>query len=245
MPTREYNPYQARTQIRGALECLQSLKYLNLSRNSLNDDALSELGRLIPTLDNIEEIDLSNNNIQDNGASSLGTALSIPECSLTILNISNNKIGDDGARYLVESIASNTKLTTLDISNNNIQDDGGGEFLDQLGEKNHTLVNLNLAGNQISESRMQILDMLLKHRKSSSTCATSKSGTDQIREEDMNGVSNSTVDRVVERASQIQRAVTKTTAKNCILNVGEELDDLIKQMDGILLKLRNHAHSMK
>ena len=52
-------------QIKGALECLQSLKYLNLSRNSLNDDALSELGRLIPTLDNIAEIDLSNNNIQD------------------------------------------------------------------------------------------------------------------------------------------------------------------------------------
>lgn len=228
-------------QIKGALECLQSLKYLNLSRNSLNDDALSELGRLIPTLDNIAEIDLSNNNIQDNGASSLGTALSTPECSLKILNISNNEIGDDGARYLVESIASNTKLTSLDISNNNIQDDGGGEFVDKLGDKNHTLVNLNLGGNQISESRMRILDMLLKHRNSSSSCATSKSKTDQIQEEKTNIVSNSIVDRVVERASQIQRTVTETMENNRIVNVDEELDDLINQMDEILLKLRNHT----
>ena len=92
---------------------------------------------------------------------------------------------------MVESIASNTKLTSLDISNNNIQDDGGGEFVDKLGDKNHTLVNLNLAGNQISESRMRILDMLLKHRKSSSSCATSKSKTDQIQEEKTNTASNS------------------------------------------------------
>ena len=142
---------------------------------------------------------------------------------------------------MVESIASNTKLTSLDISNNNIQDDGGGEFVDKLGDKNHTLVNLNLGGNQISESRMRILDMLLKHRNSSSSCATSKSKKDQIQEEKTNIVSNSIVDRVVERASQIQRTVTETMENNRIVNVDEELDDLINQMDEILLKLRNHT----
>ena len=142
---------------------------------------------------------------------------------------------------MVESIASNTKLTSLDISNNNIQDDGGGEFVDKLGDKNQTLVNLNLGGNQISESRMRILDMLLKHRNSSSSCATSKSKTDQIQEDKTNTASNSIVDRVMERASQIQRAVTETMENNRIVNVDKELDDLINQMDEILLKLRNHT----
>ena len=198
-------------QIKSALEPLQLLKYINLSYNNLGDDATSEIGRLLPKLQSIVEIDLSSNNIQDNGALSIGMAFSNSNnCNLEKLNISKNKIADDGARYILDGIANNTTLTSLNLSSNSITDIGGGEFVDQLDNKNRTLLRLDLSGNQISESRMRVLDILLKHRNKSSVAASLNKATDSNTEPKIVGdKSSSVLDRMVEKALQIKESMRK------------------------------------
>ena len=225
-------------QIKSALEPLQLLKYINLSYNNLGDDATSEIGRLLPTLQSIVEIDLSSNNIQDNGASSIGMALSNSNCNLEKLNISKNKIADDGARYILDGIANNTTLTSLNISSNSITDIGGGEFVDQLDNTNHTLLHLDLSGNQISESRMRVLAILLKHRNKSSVAASlNNKATDSNTESKIIGdKSCSVLDRMVEKARQIKESMRKL--ENNSNSTNTELEEVLAKMDVILLKLQ-------
>lgn len=225
-------------QIKSALEPLQLLKYINLSYNNLGDDATSEIGRLLPKLQSIVEIDLSSNNIQDNGALSIGMAFSNSNnCNLEKLNISKNKIADDGARYILDGIANNTTLTSLNLSSNSITDIGGGEFVDQLDNTNHTLLHLDLSGNQISESRMRVLAILLKHRNKSSVAASLNKATDSNTEPKIVGdKSSSVLDRMVEKARQIKESMRKL--ENNSNSTNTELEEVLAKMDVILLKLQ-------
>ena len=226
-------------QIKSALEPLQLLKYISLSYNNLGDDATSEIGRLLPTLQSIVEIDLSSNNIQDNGALSIGMALSNSNCNLEKLNISKNKIADDGARYILDGIANNTTLTSLNLSSNSITDIGGGEFVDQLDNTNRTLLHLDLSGNQISESRMRVLAILLKHRNKSSVAASLNKATDSNTEPKIEGdKSSSVLDRMVEKALQIKESMRKLENNSNSTDMDTELEEVLAKMDAILLKLQ-------
>ena len=120
-----------------------------------------------------------------------------------------------------------------------ITDIGGGEFVDQLDNTNRTLLHLDLSGNQISESRMRVLAILLKHRNKSSVAASLNKATDSNTEPKIVGdKSSSVLDRIAEKAVQIKESMRKLENNSNSADMDTELEDMLAKMDVILLKLQ-------
>ena len=166
-------------QLTNSLMNLNRLKTLDLSSNTgFGDDAVAEIGRLLPSMQNLGSLNLSKNKgVGDAGVEVLAESLcSTP--ALEDLNLSETKICDAGAAALGRALTKEPcPLIRLMLGNCKIGEDGANEIMDAL-DNNKKLLTLELTGNEISASRMTILDMLLKHRKpaTASTSATS-SGT--------------------------------------------------------------------
>ncbi len=126
-----------------ALATNTTLTTLNLSNNQVGDAGAQALAQKNTTL---TQLDLSNNQVGDAGAQALAT-----NTTLTTLDLSENKIGDAGA----QALATNTTLTTLDLSENQIDDGGAQAFVNNLRKMN--LKNLNLNGNNLSDSLKQTI----------------------------------------------------------------------------------------
>ena len=153
-------------QITNSIMNLNRLKALDLSSNAgFGDDAVAEVGRLLPNMQNLSSLNLSNNKgIGDAGVEVLASSLSSTP-TLEVLNLSATKISDVGASALGRALAEEScPLVRLMLGNCEIGEDGANEIMDALDD-NKTLLTLDLSGNEVSASRMTILDMLLKHRK--------------------------------------------------------------------------------
>ena len=120
----------------GLFSKLTRLEELDLSKNSISDNSLGEIGRCLPTMrslmvlrlteNNIKamsieglitgvetteesklvELDLSKNQIEASGAVQLAKLLCVASSALEILNVSHNLIGDEGAMTLAEALKS-------------------------------------------------------------------------------------------------------------------------------------------
>jgi serine/threonine protein kinase/Leucine-rich repeat (LRR) protein len=122
----------------------------------------------------IRDLCLSNNRLDNASAQHLGAALT-KLGGLRRLNLSHNSIGDDGAQSLVDGllVIPDRDLQVLDLSHNQISDLGAGAFVEHL-ESLRNLQSLVLSGNDISDARTRIVEMLLKHRQSSSSRAATR-----------------------------------------------------------------------
>lgn len=162
-------------QLTNSIMNLNRLTKLDLSSNAgFGDDAVAEVGRLLPNMQNLSSLDLSKNSgIGDAGVEVLASSLSSTP-TLKVLNLSATKVADVGASVLGRALAEEScPLVCLMLGNCKIGEDGANEMMDALDD-NKTLLTLDLSGNDISASRMTILDMLLKHRK---PATASTSGT--------------------------------------------------------------------
>jgi len=106
-----------------ALESTETLTYLNLSGNGLDDDkARMVLSGMVDNI-SITHLDLSQNKIADRGVRALAKLLDT-DSVISILNLRDNLIHAEGGRALARSIKSSASLTQLDVSMNRIGDEG-------------------------------------------------------------------------------------------------------------------------
>lgn len=106
------------------------LKELNLANHGHNltitsMKLLSRLGR------KLEKLDLSNGMIENQlVVPTVCAMLSVPECTLTTLNLNNNKITQDGLLQIMQVLRkSNTSVTTISLQGNEGLDRGSISFL--------------------------------------------------------------------------------------------------------------------
>lgn len=128
-----------------ALERTETLTYLNLSGNNLDDDKMRMLASGL--LDNISitHLDLSHNKIADRGARALAKVLERTSV-ITLLDLNDNQLHAEGARAMARAIKQNNCLLSLNLRLNRMGDAGSQAVLDAVRE-NCCLEQLNMSSN--------------------------------------------------------------------------------------------------
>ena len=115
-------------------ECLrstQSLIFLSLPGNLIDDDLISILIKGLMLNKTISQIDLSHNKISNSGARKLAKYL-LASKILTHLNLSDNSIHYEGSRYIAQALKVNKSLKHLNLKLNRIDDKGGAKLCTDL-----------------------------------------------------------------------------------------------------------------
>lgn len=81
----------------------------------------------------IKYLNLSQNSIRDVGLKTLVNYLSLPECTLVELSLMGNKVNNEGIHILSEFIRPNKSLKMLDISKNSYGDSAFQTFAQEMG----------------------------------------------------------------------------------------------------------------
>ena len=172
----------------GCMELAKHVSQLNflmeilLGKNDIGDTGFASLAEKLQNHPKLERLHLPHNRVSDASIQKLG-----PMPALRDLVLHHNQIQDAGCTFLAEALlapgneessdeenysesddeektpGSTLELQRLDLSHNQIGDEGAGSFVEHLDDI-PTLVELKLDGNNVSEARTRILDMLLKHR---------------------------------------------------------------------------------
>jgi Leucine-rich repeat (LRR) protein len=96
------------------LESNQHLKALNLSGNSLDDQALEDLTRTVWTCSKLEELDITHNDITDKGLQMIASHV-LPS-SLRCLGLGFNRLTTrKGASHLLKILQDNAQLSRVRI----------------------------------------------------------------------------------------------------------------------------------
>jgi Ran GTPase-activating protein (RanGAP) involved in mRNA processing and transport len=144
-----------------------SLRHLDLAANDIGRDGAWKLAGYLPP--NLQYLDVSQNQIGDEGCSAM--AQHLPD---QILKLDANQIGVVGAKALATALQENKEkkqLQELWLTDNQIGDEGTialAEAVDQC----ESIKVLELTDNGISESQLQFVTVMLRHRSSSSSLRT-------------------------------------------------------------------------
>jgi Ran GTPase-activating protein (RanGAP) involved in mRNA processing and transport len=139
----------------------KSMNSINLSRNLINNDNISELIKIVE-LRRIKHLDISKNKaLSSEGIKILSNYLS-KSFSLESLNLSQIKLGPNGFRYLADGLINNNSLLSLDLSCTFLED-GIGSMPEALS-KLKTLTYLDIQKNLFDkgENLIIILKNLVK-----------------------------------------------------------------------------------
>ena len=148
-------------------ECLrstQSLIYLSLPGNLIDDDLISILIKGLMLNKTISQIDLSHNKISNSGARKLAKYL-LASKILTHLNLSDNSIHYEGSRYIAQALKVNKSLKHLNLKLNRIDDKGGAKLCNDLQNNHSQLESLSLSSNSLGHMFCESLSEFLKLNK--------------------------------------------------------------------------------
>lgn len=145
-------------------ECIrstQSLIYLSLPGNLIDDDLISILIKGLMLNKTISQIDLSHNKISNSGARKLAKYL-LASKILTHLNLSDNSIHYEGSRYIAQALKVNKSLKHLNLKLNRIDDKGGAKLCTDLQNNHSQLESLSLSSNSLGHMFCESLSEFLK-----------------------------------------------------------------------------------
>lgn len=142
-----------------ALERTETLTYLNLSNNLLDDDKVRMIASGMVENISITNLDLSHNKIADRGVRALAKLLD-NRSVIAILNLADNQIHSEGGRALARAIRGNFSLISLNVRLNRLGDDGGRTICDVL-RANQVMERLNIGSNQLGSMVMDPLSLPL------------------------------------------------------------------------------------
>ena len=177
------------------------LTYLNLGSNNIGDEGLSSIAACIGDNCSIASLDISSNSITEVGAAILSTALSVNNI-LKDLCIHSNSIGNGGAEFIFSALVNNSSLSVLDLSNclithsdslaksiekslscntslealkvaNNCFTDDGISTILEAACSSATIINLDIATNEIGTKAIQKLGSFLCENNSLQTLTMS------------------------------------------------------------------------
>jgi hypothetical protein len=130
-------------------DCLrktQSLCYLSLPGNLIDDDLVSILIKGLMLNKTISQIDFSHNKIGHAGARKIAKYV-LQTSILTHLNLGDNNINYEGSRYLAQALKVNRSLISLDLKLNRLDDKAGSKLCIDLLNNNSGLKNIGLSSN--------------------------------------------------------------------------------------------------
>ena len=143
-----------------ALEWTETLTYLNLSSNLLDDDRVKMIASGIAENKSISHLDLSHNKIADRGVKALASLLD-RRSVLVYLNLRSNQIHSEGGRAIARALRTNRSLLSLNLSLNRIGDDGCKSII-EAATYNESLTSLNLSATAAGEDSTKALGNLVR-----------------------------------------------------------------------------------
>lgn len=149
-------------------ECLkttQSLVYLSLPGNLIDDDLISILIKGLVLNKTISQIDLSHNKISNSGARKIAKFLLSTQV-LTHLDLADNQIHYEGSRYLAQALKVNKILKHLSLKLNRLDDKAGSKLCIDLLNNSSNLESLSLSSNSLGHMFCESLAEFLKLNRS-------------------------------------------------------------------------------
>uniref|UniRef100_A0A6B2L9A5 Uncharacterized protein n=1 Tax=Arcella intermedia TaxID=1963864 RepID=A0A6B2L9A5_9EUKA len=137
------------------LKSNNSLRTLELSKNSIGSDGVASLFQALQSNSTLTSLSLSFNNIEDYGMTSISQALQASN-TLTYLDIHSNCLGDTGISLISDGLKLNSSLISLNISGNMFGDAGAQAIATALS-CNSTLTFLNISYNKIGGPGMEAI----------------------------------------------------------------------------------------
>ncbi|XP_035665034.1 protein NLRC5-like [Branchiostoma floridae] len=132
----------------GQLQTFQNLKQIDLSHNSINDEAVPGLAEGLSSCQNLKKVNFSHNKLSDRGD------FLPPLPNLEEIDLSHNAISDEAVPGLAEGFGSCQNLKHVHFSNNKISNEGALLLLLQDQCKR---VQVETAGNNISDDLVSLL----------------------------------------------------------------------------------------
>jgi len=142
------------------LKATQTLTYLSLPRNMIDDDLLRLLITGMIHNQTVTHLDLSHNKITEFGVRLLTRLLGSDSVIMT-LDLGDNQIRGEAGGYIGAALTENESLVELNLKLNRLQDEGGHALLSAL-LGNNTLTSLNLAHNQLGGASAAALIVCLQ-----------------------------------------------------------------------------------
>lgn len=124
--------------LKDCLRKTQSLCYLAMPGNLIDDDLVSILIKGLMLNKTISQIDFAHNKIGDSGARKIAKFV-LQTSILTHLNLSDNCITYEGSRYLAQALKVNKSLISLDLKLNRLDDKAGSKLCIDLLNNNSGL----------------------------------------------------------------------------------------------------------
>lgn len=131
-------------------EC--SLKWLDLSDNKMDDDAMTCLGDGLATNTTLQYLNISeNSDITVEGWQGFVTCFRNPLSALKRININSCNIRDEGAFAFASALANNSTSASLHMARNRISSTGWVLFFNTLLTSNSSFEHLTLHDNELTE----------------------------------------------------------------------------------------------
>lgn len=228
---------------------LVNLQNMDLSHNKLANGAAKQLSSVLRKCPGLETLDLSHNQIGDSGCVSLVEALLPPEdedddeeedseCESDLQDGQEGRISEELSlgEYHVDGLRQQqSRLYELRLNHNVIGDEGAGALVEHL-DQIVALQTVTLLENHISDARMRILDMLLKHRTSvasarkSFTTEASLTPDPSEREEDGSIAPKETPTKKQEKKPSLDRAEIEKGREILVSGLSSDEDDTVPQL---------------
>lgn len=138
-----------------------SITHLNLSHNRIADRGMRALAKLLDANSVISMLELHDNQIHAEGAKSLARSFRTNRCLLS-LNLRLNRMGDEGCKAIIESVKGSPTLERLNISAN-AAGSGTCQALVALLRLNNTVTELDASCNNFGEDGCHAIKRALEH----------------------------------------------------------------------------------
>eukprot|EP00803_Ostreobium_quekettii_P007302 evm.model.scf_3761.1 EVM.evm.TU.scf_3761.1 scf_3761:2780-6088(+) len=145
-----------------SLESCETLTYLDLSSNLLDDDKTRMLASGLVENISLTHLDLSHNRISDRGVRALARVLD-GRSVVAILNLYDNHVYREGGRALSRTLRSSVALSDLNLRMNRLGDEGCRWVADAL-RGNETLRRLDLSANGAGELTAEAMSGVLRRQ---------------------------------------------------------------------------------
>ncbi|CAD7700412.1 unnamed protein product [Ostreobium quekettii] len=143
-----------------ALERTETLTYLDLSSNLLDDDKTRMLASGLVDNISITHLDLSHNKVADRGVRALARVLDGRSVVAT-LSLYDNHVHREGGRALARALRGNKSIRDLNLRLNRLGEEGCRSVVDAL-RANESLRRLNLSANDAGELTAEAMSAVLR-----------------------------------------------------------------------------------
>ena len=146
------------------LNC-NTVTYLNLQNNQINDDSMEIISYLIEHNSYLHSLFLGYNKITSKGVQQICTGLQSEDTRLIELSLSNNHLDETSLQYLAESLPKNKTLSCLNLSYNNFSKGNTGTLISKIISDSQRLKNLNLTACHLGLKMKTVLETVETNKK--------------------------------------------------------------------------------